>query len=113
MKLVIAYIKPDKLGVVKQALYDNSIKRFSVSDVYGHSDEDGIAESYRGIEIQVDLINKIKIEIALNDEFVEVAVNAILEAGKSGQLGDGKIFVLPIEQAYRIRSRQSGKDAIG
>jgi len=113
LKLLIAYIQPDKLGSVKKALYAANINRFTVVDTFGHSDEDGLHESYRGIEIEVDLLKKIKIEIALNDDFVDNAVNAIRQAGKSGQLGDGKIFILPIEQAFRIRSDQSGSEAIG
>ena len=113
MKLLLAYIQPSKLNEVKKSLYNNDIKRFSVMDVYGHSEEDGIHESYRGIEIEIDLLKKIKIEIALNDDFVDIAVKAIRTACQTGSLGDGKIFVLPIEKAYRIRSDETNSVAIG
>lgn len=113
MKLLFAYIQPHKLNDVKQALYQCNIKRFSVMNVYGHSEEDGIHESYRGIEIEKDLLKKIKIEIALNDNFVEVAVEAIQMACQTGSLGDGKIFILPLEQAFRIRSEERDSIAIG
>ena len=113
MKLLFAYIQPHKLNDVKQALYENDIMRFSVMNVYGHSEEDGIHESYRGIEIEKDLLKKIKIEIALNDNFVEIAVKAIQDACKTGSMGDGKIFILPLEQAFRIRSEERDSIAIG
>ena len=113
MKLLIAYIQPHKLNDVKKALFEKEIKRFSVMNVYGHSEEDGLHESYRGIEIEVDLIKKIKIEIALNDNFVDVAVEAITSACQTGDLGDGKIFLLPLEKAFRIRSTEKDSVAIG
>ena len=113
MKLLIAYIQPHKLNDVKKALFLRDIKRFSVMNVYGHSEEDGVHESYRGIEIQKDLIKKIKIEIALNENYVEEAVTAIQEACKTGRLGDGKIFLLPLEKAFRIRSEEEDSVAIG
>jgi len=113
MKLLFAYIQPNKLNDVKQSLFKNNIKRFSVSNVYGHSEEDGIHESYRGIEIEVDLLKKLKIEIALNDDFVDTAVSAIREACQTGSIGDGKIFILPLEKAFRIRSDEQDNTAIG
>ena len=90
----------------------NNIKRFIVKDCYGHSDEDSIIETYRGIEMEVDLLKKIQIEIAVNDDFVDQAVSAILEGGKSGSIGDGKIFISPIETCYRIATGEEGSDSI-
>jgi nitrogen regulatory protein P-II 2 len=113
MKLLHAYIQPHKLNDVKKALYEQDIKRFSVMSVYGHSEEDGIHESYRGIEIEVDLLKKIKIEIALNDDFVKIAVEAIQKACSTGTVGDGKIFITPLENAFRIRSNEQDSVAIG
>jgi len=113
VKLLIAYIQPDKLNTVKQALYKKEINRFSVMDVFGHSDEDGVHETYRGIEIQKDLLKKIKIEIALNDDFIDTAINIIMEACSSGEAGDGKIFITPIERAISISTKQEGPSSIG
>ena len=113
MKLLHAYIQPNKLNDVKKALYAKDIKRFSVMNVYGHSEEDGIHESYRGIELEVDLLKKIKIEIALNENFVDTAVDAIQMACSTGEVGDGKIFITPLEKAFRIRSDDEGNVAIG
>ena len=113
MKLLIAYIQPHKLNDVKKSLFEKDIQRFSVMNVYGHSEEDGFNESYRGIEIQKDLIKKIKIEIALNDNFVDEVVEIISNACKTGKLGDGKIFILPLEKAFRIRCEDQDSVAIG
>jgi len=113
MKLIIAYIQPEKFQMVKKILHSKDIHRISVIDAYGHSDEDGYLESYRGVELEIDLLKKIRLEIAVNDEFVAKVIDAILEGGKSGQIGDGKIFVIPIEQVYRIRTGESGPTAIG
>lgn len=113
MKMIVAIIQPDKLSRVKKLLYENNIKRFFVHDCYGHSDEDSIIERYRGVEMQVDLKKKVRIQIAVNDHYVEKAVNAILAGGKSGKIGDGKIFVYPIENCYRIASGEEGEIAIG
>ena len=113
MKLLIAYIQPEKLNDVKASLYSDEINRFTVSDVYGHSDEDSILESYRGIEVEVDLLKKTKIEIALNDDFVDKAIKSIKNACNSGRPGDGKIFIVPLEKAFRIRSDDEDNAAIG
>jgi len=113
MKLIISYIQPDKLSMIKKILYENNIHRFSVSDAYGHSDEEGVLESYRGVEMEIDLHKKIRIEIAVNDEFVDPVIQSIINGGKTGSLGDGKIFVLPIDQCFRIRTGEEGSGAIG
>ncbi|MBT3981788.1 MAG: P-II family nitrogen regulator [Bacteriovoracaceae bacterium] len=113
MKLIIAYIQPDKLNPLKEVLYQNDIHRFSVVDAFGHSEEDGFLETYRGVEMEVDLMKKIRVEIAVNNDFCEKVVGCIIDAGKTGSIGDGKIFVIPIEETYRIRTGESGEDAIG
>ena len=113
MKMIVAIIQPSKLNKVKKLLYANKISRFAISDCYGHSDVDSIFETYRGVEMEIDLQKKIQIQIAVNDDYVDKAVNAILEGGKTGKIGDGKIFVYPIEQVYRISTGESGEGAIG
>ena len=113
MKMIVAIVQPDKLNIIKKLLYENKLNRFIVSDCYGHSDEDSIIETYRGVEMEIDLKRKIRIQMAVNDEFAEKAVKAILQGGKSGKIGDGKIFVYPIEQCYRISSGEEGTAAIG
>lgn len=112
MKLVIAYIEPEKLNEIKKVLYDKEIKRFSVSDSFGHSDAPGILESYRGVEMSIDLLKKIRVEIAVNDDFKDILVGSLIEAGKAGLIGDGKIFVLPLEESYRISTGAQGPEGI-
>lgn len=113
MKLIIAYIQPEKLTQIKEILYENKIHRFSISDSFGHSEEPGFLEQYRGIEMEVDMLKKIRIEIAVNDSFCPIVVESLINGGKSGNLGDGKIFVLPLDEVYRIRTGESGSEAIG
>lgn len=112
MKLIIAYIQANKMHEVKQMLYSKNINRFSVVDAFGHSDEDSIMEKYRGLEMEVDLKKKVRFEIAVNNDFIEHVIQAFLEGGKNGKMGDGKIFVLPIEQCFSIGSGKSGHEAI-
>lgn len=112
MKMILAIVQPKKLNKIKKLLYENNITRFFVEDCYGHSDEDSIIETYRGIEMEIDLKKKIKIHIAVNDDFVDKAVQAILKGGRSGKIGDGKIFVLPIENCYRIATGEEGSGSI-
>ncbi len=113
MKMIVAVIKPENFNQVKRCLYHHKIYRFMVTDCYGHSDEEGVIESYRGVPMEVDLVKKVRIQIAVNDGFVDTAVKAILEGGKSGDAGDGKIFVYPLDQCYRISTGEEGSDAIG
>lgn len=113
MKLILAIIQPEKLNQVKKLLYANEINRFIVQDCFGHSDEHSIIETYRGVEMEVDLKKKIQISIAVNDEFVDKAVKAILEGGRTGKIGDGKVFVMPLDNCYSISSGKSGSEAIG
>ncbi|MBN2711499.1 MAG: P-II family nitrogen regulator [Planctomycetes bacterium] len=113
MKMIVAVIQPEKLEVVKQALFHAEICKMTVSRVRGCGKQAGYTEHYRGQIHSVNLIEKIRIEIAVNDEFVEPTIKAIVKAAKSGNIGDGKIFVMPLEQCIRIRTDETGNVAIG
>lgn len=113
MKMVIAIIQPEKLDAVKQSLFNAEIHKMTVSRVRGCGQQAGYSEHYRGQVKQVNLLEKIRIEIAVNDEFVDSTVQAVIKAAKSGHIGDGKIFVMPLEQCIRIRTDETGKAAIG
>ena len=113
MNLVIAYIQPEKLNDVKQALYKADIKKMSVTTALGCGQQMGYHESYRGVDIEVNLLKKIRIEIAVNEKFVEATVNAIIEGARTGEIGDGKIIVVPVSRCVRIRTGEEGNDAIG
>ena len=112
MKLIEAIIKPFKLDEVKDALNDIGIEGITVSEVKGYGRQKGHAELYRGAEYTVDFVPKIKLEIAVSDEMVNKVVDAIQGAAKTGKIGDGKIFIIPLEEAVRIRTGEKGSDAI-
>ncbi|GAC1469540.1 MAG: P-II family nitrogen regulator [Desulfuromonadaceae bacterium] len=112
MKLVEAIIKPFKLDEVKDALNDIGIEGITVSEVKGFGRQKGHTELYRGAEYVVDFIPKIKLEIAITDDLVSKVVETILAAARTGRIGDGKIFVLPLEEALRIRTGEKGDDAV-
>src|SRR5450631_2813199 len=112
MKLVEAIIKPFKLDEVKDALNDIGIEGITVSEVKGFGRQKGHTELYRGAEYVVDFIPKIKIEIAVSDDLVAKIVDTIQNTAKTGRIGDGKIFVIPIEEAVRIRTGEKGNEAI-
>ena len=112
MKKIEAIIKPFKLDEVKEALQDIGVQGLSVIEVKGFGRQKGHTELYRGAEYVVDFLPKVKIEIVLADDQVDEAVEAIIEAAKTDKIGDGKIFVSPVEQAIRIRTGESGSDAI-
>ncbi|MFP4509365.1 MAG: P-II family nitrogen regulator [Spirochaetaceae bacterium] len=113
MKLIIAYIQPYKLTAVKEELFKAEVFKMSVTNSVGCGQQKGYTESYRGVVTEVNLLKKTRIEIAVNDEFVQTTVDAIIRGARSGEIGDGKIFVLPVEEAIRIRSGEKGKDAVG
>jgi nitrogen regulatory protein P-II 2 len=113
MKLIIAYIQPHKLNDVKQSLYKAEVFKMSVTNSLGCGQQKGYHESYRGVGLEVNLLKKVRLEIAVNDNFVEQTVKAIIEGAKTGQIGDGKIFVLDLPECIRIRTGEKGKDAIG
>ncbi len=112
MKLVVAIIKPFKLSEVKDALGELDIVRMTVSEVKGFGRQRGHTELYRGSEYQVDFLPKVKIEIALEDDQVDECVEAIAKAARTNSIGDGKIFVLPVESALRIRTGERGEQAL-
>ncbi len=113
MKLIIAIIRPEKLEPVQSALIGVEVFLMTASDVRGCGRQRGFKEQYRGNEGIIRLLSKVKLEIAVNDDYVEPAVSAIMKAAHSGNIGDGKIFVLPLEECYRIRTGESGGVAIG
>ena len=113
MKLIIAYIQPHKLQDVKNALYKAKVCKISVTNALGCGEQHGYEESYRGIKFEVNLLKKVRIEIAVNQDFVEKTVEAIIEGAKTGQIGDGKIFVMDLCECIRIRTGQRGQEAIG
>ena len=114
MKLIIAIIQPEELPEIKEELIKRKIYKFTVTNAKGQGKEIPVREVYRGLSHEVTLLNKIRLEIALNDEFVNDAVNAITSvAKKDGDQGRGKIFILPIEECIRIRSGETGSEAIG
>jgi len=113
MKLVIAYIREEQFSEVKQELDESEVHRMSVSRVKGIGEQKGYIESYRGIKKEIRLTPKIRIEMAVNDSFVEKAIEAVIKGAKTGKIGDGKIFVLPLEDCIRIRTGERGVKAIG
>ena len=113
MKLIIAYIKPEQLGDVKKELYKNQIYRISATNSLGSGRQRDYSENYRGNEIEVNLLKKVRLEIAVNDEFVDLTIDSIIKGAHTDHIGDGKIFVLNLEQCIRVRTRETGPDAIG
>ena len=115
MKLIIAIIQPNKLESVKQALSEVEVFRLTVLDVQGFGRQRGHSETYRGHEIAVNLLRKVQLQIAVNDTFVEPTIAAIVTGGRSGErgaIGDGKLFVLPMDECVRIRTGERGGEAI-
>ncbi|MGL6074338.1 MAG: P-II family nitrogen regulator [Fimbriiglobus sp.] len=115
MKLILATIKPEKLEAVKEALNRVEVFRLTVIDVQGFGRQKGQSEIYRGHELTVNMLRKVQLQIAVNEDFVEPTVNAIVSAartGPEGRIGDGKIFILPLEDCVRIRTGERGPEAI-
>ena len=112
MKKIEAIIKPFKLDEVKEALQEAGIQGLSVIEVKGFGRQKGHTELYRGAEYVVDFLPKVKIEVVLTDDMVETAIAAIIAAARTDKIGDGKIFVYPVEQAIRIRTGETGDDAV-
>jgi nitrogen regulatory protein P-II 1 len=113
MKLVVAYIQPEKLNDVKQSLYAAEIFKLSVSNALGCGQQKGYHESYRGVDVEVNLLKKVRLEIAVNEAFVQPTIDAIIRGARTGKIGDGKIFVMPLERCVRIRTGEEGHEAIG
>ena len=113
MKLIIAYIQPEQLNEVKQALYEKEIYKLSVTNAIGCGQQKGYHETYRGADIEVNLLKKVRMEIAVNVEFVDATIEAVIKGARTGNIGDGKIFVLDLADFIRIRTGEKGTDAIG
>jgi nitrogen regulatory protein P-II 1 len=113
MKLIIAYIQPEKLNDVKQSLWSAEVYKLSVTNALGCGQQKGYTETYRGVDIEVNLLKKVRLEIAVNDDFVQPTIDAIIEGARTGSIGDGKILVLPLERTIRIRTGEEGGEAIG
>ncbi len=112
MKLIVAIIRPDRLNEVLEALYRAEVRGLTVSRVLGHGGETDRVETYRGTTVKVELQEKVRIEIGVSDSFVEVTIKAILSAARTGEVGDGKVFVLDVAQVRRIRTGESDEAAV-
>jgi nitrogen regulatory protein P-II 1 len=113
MKLVIAFIQPNRLDDVKQELYAVDVNLITVSEVLGHGRQVGVDEFYRGVKETGNLLRKIKLEIAVNEDFVEPTIKAVIKGARTGKIGDGKIFVVDLPRCVRIRTGEEGSKAIG
>jgi nitrogen regulatory protein P-II 1 len=112
MKLIVAVIRPEKLGETLEALYRAEVRGLTVSHVRGHGGEVERVETYRGTTVKMELQDKVRLEIGVSEPFVDVTVQAILRAASTGEVGDGKIFVLPVENVYRIRTGEQDEAAV-
>lgn len=113
MKLIVAYIQPHRLGDVKQELYKEEVYKISVTNALGCGQQRGYHESYRGVDIEVNLLKKIRLEVAVNEDFVDRTVDAVIRGARSGKIGDGKIFIMDLPECIRIRSGEQGNVAVG
>jgi nitrogen regulatory protein P-II 1 len=112
MKLIVAIIRPERLGAVLEALYRAEVRGLSVSRIQGHGGEMERVETYRGTTVKVELHEKVRLEIGVSDPFVEPTVHAILESARTGEVGDGKVFVLPVSDVVRVRTGETGRSAL-
>ena len=112
MKLIVAVIRPDKLNDVLEALYRAEVRGLTISRVRGHGGETEAVETYRGTTVKMELHDKVRLEIGVSDPFVQPTVKAILAAGATGEVGDGKVFVMPVEKVYRIRTGEEDRSAV-
>ncbi|MBN1291695.1 MAG: P-II family nitrogen regulator [Candidatus Latescibacteria bacterium] len=113
MKLIVAYIQPERLNDVKRSLYEAEVFKISVTNALGCGQQKGYHESYRGVDIEVNLLKKVRLEIAVNEDFVKPTVDAIIKGARTGNIGDGKIFILDLPECIRIRTGETGGNAIG
>jgi len=113
MKLIIAIIQPHRLDQVKEELYKEGVNLITVSEVLGHGRQKGVTEVYRGVRETGNLLRKVRLEIAVNEDYVERTIDAISRGAKTGQTGDGKIFVVDLPECVRIRTGERGQKAIG
>ena len=112
MKLIVAIVRPEKLSAVLESLYPAEVRGLSISRVEGHGGETEQVQTYRGTTVKVGLTEKVRVEIGVSDHFVEPTVQAILASARTGGVGDGKIFVLPVEKVYRIRTGEEDQAAV-
>ena len=112
MKLVVAIIRPERLNEVLEALYATEVRGLSLSRVQGHGGETDRVETYRGATVKMELAEKVRLEIGVSDHFVVPTVRAILSAARTGEVGDGKVFVLPVEKVWRIRTGEEDQAAV-
>ena len=112
MKMIVAVIRPEKLGDVLKVLFRAEVRGLSVSRVQGHGGETETVETYRGTRVKMELVEKVRLEIGVSDSFVEPTVQAILSSARTGEVGDGKVFVLPVERVYRIRTGECDEEAV-
>lgn len=112
MKLVIAIVRPEKLNEVLEALYANEVRGLTISRVQGHGGETDRVETYRGATVKMELSEKVRLEIGVSDHFVVPTVRAILSSARTGEVGDGKVFVLPVEKVWRIRTGEEDQAAV-
>ena len=113
MKLIIAMIQPHKLPDVKKALFEADVHKMTVTNVLGCGQQKGFSETYRGVVHEINLLKKVRLEIAVNADFVQPTIDAIIKGAKSGKIGDGKIFILDLPECIRIRTGEKGSKAIG
>ena len=112
MKLITAVIRPNKLSEVKEALFKAGVRGITISRVSGHGGQGGVVEQYRGSQYVVEFHDKVKLEIAVSEAFIDTTIDAIVKAARSGEVGDGKIFVQPLEQVVRIRTNERDDEAL-
>ena len=112
MKLIVAIIRPDLLNDVLERLYRAEVRGITVSRVLGHGGETDAVETYRGTTVKMELHEKVRLEIGVSEPFVDVTVRAILESACTGEVGDGKIFIMPVESVYRIRTKEKDEAAV-
>lgn len=112
MKLVVAIVRPEKLNDVLEALFNADVRGLSISRVQGHGGETDRVETYRGTTVKMELAEKVRLEVGVSNHFVEPTVRAILTSARTGEVGDGKIFVLPVEKVWRIRTGEEDQAAV-
>lgn len=113
MKLIVAMIQPHKLPDVKKALFAAEVHKMTVTNALGCGQQKGYTETYRGVIHDVNLVKKLRLEIAVNEDFVKSTIDAVIKGARTGKIGDGKIFVLNLPECIRIRTGEKGNDAIG
>lgn len=113
MKMITALIQPSKLEAVKKALFDAEVHKMTVTSALGCGQQKGYTETFRGVRSEINLLDKLRIDIAVNEDFVEPTIEAIVKAARTGTIGDGKIFVSDLAECIRIRTGERGHDAIG